>query len=287
MPFAVDPDRPLARALVRVARGLSAAARDNLTRLDADPVSAVHDARRDIRAARAALRLMRFAIGEETYREQNEILRRAARLLSAHRDAHVLTGAFDELFGAAKPGADPGEVRAALGGLGGADDQPLTMAAASALLELGRFDAALDGWPRSGKDLSDQIAEGFAHTLRRARRRVRRAQADSCAANLHDLRKRAKDARDQLRILMPLAPKRFGRIEKRLNRVTDLLGLGRDQLLLAAALGRVAAERPELALDAARFRDAALALHHELAERALAAAGKVNAPPRKTARRLG
>ena len=58
MPFAVDPDRPLARSLARVGRGLVAAARDSLSHLADDPVLAVHDARRDIRVSRAVLRLM-------------------------------------------------------------------------------------------------------------------------------------------------------------------------------------------------------------------------------------
>lgn len=288
MPFAVDPDRPLARSLARVGRAQVATARDSLGHLADDPVLAVHDARRDIRVSRAVLRLMRCVIGDGAYHEQHDLLRRAAALLSAHRDAHVLGGAFDRLLEVAgDPAPDlSARVRAVLVGDGEPGGQSLEMAGASAVLELERYDAAVDTWPWSGDGLDGQIAEGFAHTLRRARKRYRRAAAAPTAENLHELRKRAKDARDQLRVLMPRSPKRFAKLERRFDRVTDSLGLGRDQLLLADALESVAVAEPDLADAARTLREEALARCGALSRRALAAAEEIDAPPRRTSRRL-
>lgn len=289
MPCVVEADRPLARALARVGRGLVAAARDSLSHVGDDPVLAVHDARRDIRSARAVLRLMRRVLGEEAYREQNEVLGRAARLLSPHRDAHVLAGAFDRLLVGA---GDPDPARSpALRGLLAVDSAPdegsLVMASASALVELERFDAAVESWPRTGDDLGTAIAAGFEHCLRRSRKSARRAEAEPTGPNLHELRKRSKDVRDQLRVLMPRAPGRFARLERRFSRVTDLLGDGRDQLLLAEALGRVGASHVSLAGAAGALREAALARHRGLTERALAASAEaVSTPPRRITRRL-
>ncbi|MCC7389167.1 MAG: CHAD domain-containing protein [Phycisphaerales bacterium] len=288
MPFAVDPDRPLARSLARAGRGLVAAARDSLSHLGDDPVLGVHDARRDIRVSRAVLRLMRGVIGEEAYRDQQELLRRAAGLLSSHRDAHVLAGAFDrllEIAGDPDPDHSP-LVRAALVGDARDATESLAMAGASALLELGRYDTAIDAWPRAGDGLDGCIAEGFALTLRRLHKCARRAADDPTPEHLHELRKRSKDIRDQLRVLLPRSPARFGKLARRFDRVTDFLGEGRDQLLLADALEAVAVAEPDLADAAAAVRGSALARHAALAKRALAAAEAIDAPARATAHRL-
>src|SRR4051794_33019488 len=54
------------------------------------PAEAVHTARRRLKEARAAVRLVRDALGRKTFDEANAVLRDAARPLSAVRDAQVL-----------------------------------------------------------------------------------------------------------------------------------------------------------------------------------------------------
>lgn len=284
MPFAVDPDRPLARSLARVARGLIAVARDSLAHAPDDPVSAVHDARRDIRTSRAVLRLMRYAVGDDAYHEQHDLLRRAARVLSEHRDAHVIAAAMDRLTEGDAARWAP--LREAVGDAPGVADQSLAMAGASALLELERYEGAVECWPRAGEGLDSLVLDGFAHTLRRARTRVRRASEDPNPENLHELRKRSKDVRDQLRVLMPCSPRRFAKLERRFDDVTDLLGEGRDLFLLAGRLGSLAQSRADLAGLAAELRERAVARQEDLEGRALCAAAEIKAPPKKTARRL-
>ncbi|HVW45851.1 MAG TPA: CHAD domain-containing protein, partial [Solirubrobacterales bacterium] len=50
---------------------------------------AIHGARKDLKKARSALRLVREELGEKTFDRENQELRDAARLLSASRDAEV------------------------------------------------------------------------------------------------------------------------------------------------------------------------------------------------------
>jgi CHAD domain-containing protein len=59
--------------------------------------AAVHDARKALKKARAALRLLQGGIARTTYRAENILLRDAGRYLSAVRDAKSLLGALNSL----------------------------------------------------------------------------------------------------------------------------------------------------------------------------------------------
>jgi CYTH domain-containing protein/CHAD domain-containing protein len=58
---------------------------------------AIHGARKDLKKARAALRLVREGLGEKTFKRENRALRDAARTLSASRDAEVKLATLDAL----------------------------------------------------------------------------------------------------------------------------------------------------------------------------------------------
>jgi CYTH domain-containing protein/CHAD domain-containing protein len=58
---------------------------------------AIHGARKDLKKARAALRLVREELGEETFKRENRALRDAGRMLSASRDAEVKLATLDSL----------------------------------------------------------------------------------------------------------------------------------------------------------------------------------------------
>src|SRR5476649_38668 len=55
----------------------------------------VHQARKEIKKSRAALRLLRAALAEVTYRREDAALHSAAQLLNAARDARVLLRALE------------------------------------------------------------------------------------------------------------------------------------------------------------------------------------------------
>ena len=57
----------------------------------------IHDARKQLKKARAALRLLRDAIGNVAYRRENTSLRDIARPLGVARDSKVLISALDDL----------------------------------------------------------------------------------------------------------------------------------------------------------------------------------------------
>ena len=142
-------------------------------------------------------------------------------------------------------------------------------------------------WPRKGRVVEINVATGFERTLRRVRRATELAADKPTADALHTLRKRAKDAREQLRTLMPLVPKRYGKLERRYTRLCSLLGEGCDQVVLARACERLGAENPALAEAVERVRGAAIARFEQIGEAALAEARTVTErSPRKIAGRL-
>jgi len=57
----------------------------------------IHEARKELKKARAALRLLRDALGKKTYKRENTALRDAARPLSEIRDGRVLLDALSSL----------------------------------------------------------------------------------------------------------------------------------------------------------------------------------------------
>src|SRR3569832_2538203 len=64
----------------------------------------IHGARKNLKRARADLRLLRDAIGKTAYIRENTALRDAARALSGVRDAAVLSKTADKLITVARPG---------------------------------------------------------------------------------------------------------------------------------------------------------------------------------------
>src|SRR5262245_11848944 len=56
----------------------------------------VHDTRKRLKRARAAVRLARPALGDRAWRRENESLRDAGRPLSAIRDSRILIDTLDD-----------------------------------------------------------------------------------------------------------------------------------------------------------------------------------------------
>ena len=62
-----------------------------------EPAEAIHEARKDVKKIRSALRLVRHEIGEDVWRRENDHYREVARKLSGFRDAEILVEALDGL----------------------------------------------------------------------------------------------------------------------------------------------------------------------------------------------
>ena len=198
----------------------------------------IHGARKDLKKARAALRLVREDLGEATFKRENRELRDAARLLSASRDAEVKLETLERLVEGDVGDAPPGPTalwRAAL--VADRDrivdaDADQTEAAVAAIEAVAarapdwEFDH--DGWKLLAPGLDTAYGEG---------RDAFEAVTDRPSVEaVHDLRKRGKDLWYQVRLLSGTWPALLDATAEEVHEFTDLLGDHHDLAVLAADL---------------------------------------------------
>ena len=206
-----------------------------------DAAEAVHEARKDIKKIRSALRLVRDEVGDDVWRRENQHYRDCARQLSGFRDAEVLVEALDglaERFGPQAPerferlrrelehenrvAQEEGSIERA-------------MASAAAELEAGRpriesLQIDGDGW--------ELIGPGVHRSYRRGRRRLRDVEEEASVTNLHELRKRVKDLWYQLRLLRDADAEMLGPLSDHAHDLSDHLGDDHDLALLREQVQR-------------------------------------------------
>jgi len=246
MSYRLDLRAPVPDALRAVLVERLEHAHDALRDADSDAAAeAVHGARKDIKKARALLRLARPGLPEEAYRSENEALRDIARSLTAAREADVLAETFERVA-ARLVGRVPEleldalrvrvvEIADALrptGEAGGDGPSALTQQTVSALadatarartLDLERCDTAT-------------LAAGSVRAYARGAQALAVAQHDTTAEHLHEWRKRAKDLWYHQRLLRNAWPELFKAQADAADRLTKLLGDDHDLAQLAAHL---------------------------------------------------
>jgi len=198
---------------------------------------AVHEARKCFKRVRAVLRLVRPVVGEKIYRAENTCFRDAARPLTEVRDAKILVETLDQLverFPQQIGGQAFDDVRKAL-------QDHLRAVRKHVLDEQSAFGVVQDVVRQAldrVKDWCDMrnqwssIGEGLEETYRRAGAAFDDAMPDSTAEKLHEWRKQTKYLRYQLEVLQPLWPARLGEMEKEADRLSELLGLDHDLVVL-------------------------------------------------------
>jgi CHAD domain-containing protein len=206
-----------------------------------EPADAIHEARKDVKKIRSALRLVRDEIGDDVWRRENDHYREVARSLSSFRDAEILVEALDglaERYGPEAAGSfDPlreqlaEENRAAHGD--GSVGRAMTDAAAG--LAIGR--ARIEALPLEG-DGWDLIGPGLHRTYRRGRKRLRAVQDEASVTNLHELRKRVKDLWYQLRLIRDADKHMLGSLADHAHDLSDHLGDDHDLALLREVVQR-------------------------------------------------
>lgn len=229
----------------------------------------IHHARRSLKKARAALRLLRPAWGENRYRMENEALRDAGRCLSPLRDARVLLDGFEDLSQRVE---DDEAAASALSGVRTVLEQDLRVARrlmrrpseplehCIGLLEAHRIrrrvaEAALI--ERDAPNLGD-TREALRDLYRKARRQLERAEAPSGSDEsvLHEWRKRVKYLLNAVADMRQHLGPRADKLIERTDAIADVLGSEHDLAVLAAKLerapvaGRTA--RTDAAMDALR-----------------------------------
>ena len=196
---------------------------------------------------RAVLRLVRLAIGESTYRFENELFRDAGGPLSEVRDAKILVEALDKLKECCgdEAGADSfAAVRMSL-------IEHQQQVRKRVLEEQGSLSTAetilrealnrVDDWS-DAPNRWRELGVGVKHIYRRGREAFDDAKADRSDERLHEWRKQVKYLRYQLEVLIPLWPDALKELACQAEKLGERLGDDHDlavlrQMLVDRAIG--------------------------------------------------
>ena len=206
-----------------------------------EPEEAIHEARKDVKKIRSALRLVRHEIGDEVWRRENDHYRDVARKLSSFRDAEILVEALDGLRERSAPTAIERSdgIRKELDeeNRSAHDDGSVERAMAAAAAELATGRARVDALPLDG-DGWELIAPGLHRSYRRGRKRLRAVEEEASVTNLHELRKRVKDLWYQLRLIRDVDRAMLEPLADHTHGLSDHLGDDHDLALLREEVQR-------------------------------------------------
>src|SRR6202030_722179 len=194
----------------------------------------VHETRKHLKKARAALWLVRKEIGRGLFKRQDHCLRDIGRLISEIRDAEVRLQTVRQLRRIAQRQRRRSYQKV---------EQIL-------MLELENFMAAFAEWQTQAVPMLDrvrgeidnwpidqftytQLQRSVQKTYKRGRNALARAKSTSTAECFHVFRTEAKQLWYQLRILRPANPVVLKNLTDELNALGDLLGRAHDLSFLA------------------------------------------------------
>lgn len=198
--------------------------------------SPVHETRKHLKKARAALRLAAGELEPDLWKREDRCLRKVGKLISEVRDAEVRLQTVRQLREFAR-----GRRRSFR------ETEELLA------FELDSFLAAFSEWPDEAKErlsqaldrirawpLDDlnckQLRKCVQKTYQRGRKTLKVAIKKPETENLHTFRKRAKELWYQLRILRPLAPAVFRELNDELKTIGEYLGQVHDLAFVAERL---------------------------------------------------
>ena len=200
--------------------------------------NAVHESRKNFKRMRAALRLIRFAIGEHVFKRENAVFRDASRLLAPLRDSTVLVETLDNLktcYADELPRDAFLSVREKLVAeqmrkrqiFFTDQDAP---GAVVAVLQAARPRMAALPVSQDGFEAFDA---GLQRVYARCRLRMARAYALPDHAELfHDWRKRVKYLWHQMEILQLVWPQVQDAVAEELHQISTYLGDAHDLVVL-------------------------------------------------------
>jgi CHAD domain-containing protein len=236
---------PLAFGVRRVTRGRLDDAVERLRDGDVDEVEAVHEARKDLKKLRSALRLVRPVLGEDDYARENARYRDAARRLSGARDAQALAetvSALEERFEDEPPPGGWKPIAKALTRSDGVDAAELDRLRERAAAEIEAGRRELEGLSLPG-DGFDVVGPGLRRAYSRGRRRLAEARDDPSDERMHEWRKRSKDLWYHLRLLRPAWRPVLEPLADQAHELSDRLGDDHDLVVLTEQL-----DQPGIAL---------------------------------------
>jgi CHAD domain-containing protein len=239
MSYELCPDEALPDGIQRICREQICKAIEVASGTRHSDDTPVHQTRKYLKKARAALRLVRKEIGRSAFRHQDHLLRDAARLISELRDAEVRLETVRQLQ-SIRTGRGHNHYRRL--------EQMLT-------LELENFLAAFAEWQTQAIPIlkqaqlaigswtvhqfdSRQLSKAVQATYKRARRRLNEARKNASADIFHKFRTEAKVLNYQLRIVRPINQVVLKNLTDEVNALGELLGRAHDLTFLADRLHR-------------------------------------------------
>jgi CHAD domain-containing protein len=207
--------------------------------------SPVHETRKHLKKARAALRLVRGEIDRNVWKREDRCLGKVGQLISEVRDAEVRLQTVRQLREFAR-----GKKRSF-------EETEELLA-----FELDSFLAAFSEWPQEAekrlcqvlerirdwpldKLSSKRLRENVQQTYKRGRQVLARAIKRTSAENLHAFRKREKELWYQLRLLRPLAPVVFKELNDELKTIGQYLGQVHDLAFVGERLSSIGPARKQ------------------------------------------
>ena len=202
--------------------------------------ASIHEVRKELKRARASLRLLREEIGEAAYQGANRRLRNAARPLAPVRDAKALLKVAAKLRDQAKGVSQWREFDSLESELHGERrrirqqllEQPAKLQSIRNTIQSVRSDSR--EW-RAPTDRS--LRRAVERIYRKTRKAFARAESKPRNETLHELRKQSKYLGKALALLAP--PTLRGRIARRARRaevISDALGNDHDLAMLQQRL---------------------------------------------------
>jgi CHAD domain-containing protein len=189
----------------------------------------VHETRKHLKKARAALRLVRKEIGRGLFRQQDHSLRDVGRLISEIRDAEVRLQTVRQLQGITQRRGRPNYRHLEKMLILELENFIAAFAAwqveAVPMLEKAR--ATIDCWPL-GHFTCKQLRRAVQASYKRGRKALAQAKANPSAEKFHEFRTEAKTLWHQLRILRPINVVVLKNLSDDLRSLGDLLGRAHD-----------------------------------------------------------
>jgi len=198
--------------------------------------TSVHAVRRELKRARALLRILRAAVGSRAVRHADCALRDIGRDLGVARDPAQLAAQLRTTAAAA--GLKPAAVRVLLDRFAAerrAALKPVDTRRVSA--DLARIARSVARLPARGDESA--LAIGFARIYRQAREGYLRACDAPLAEELHGWRRHTKRYWHALELLRPAKPRVIHTLARKAHRLADALGTDHDLALLEVRLAGV------------------------------------------------
>lgn len=230
----IDVSGPVGGALRAVMEDLLADAVARLGARKGDVHEAVHDARKNLKAFRSCLRLVRAEIGD-AYDELNVQARDAARALAGARDTQALHDAIGQIEKSCgqrrdRPDTDALHKAADAEAERAASDRAIRQAAREVAALLSPCRRQVRGWRLP--DGPDAYVAGLRRTYRAARRALRQGLDTHLPEDLHEARKRVIHWRYQLDLFTGLWPRVVRAEVRELQDLREDLGQHNDLVLL-------------------------------------------------------